>query len=71
MKHWYTNNRDEPYYRLSEKSQIQKTTYMGVSTVALWIKNPTAAAWVTARPLGLIPHPVKWVKVSGIAASAV
>lgn len=32
----------------------------GVSAVAWWVKDPTAAAQVTARGPGSIPGPVQW-----------
>ena len=34
--------------------------------MAQWVKNPTAATWVTGS-VGLIPRPGQWVKGSGIA----
>ena len=39
--------------------------------MAQWVKNPTVVAWVAVEVQGLIPGPVKWVKVSRVAAAAV
>ena len=37
--------------------------------MAQWVKNLTAAVWVTCRDVGFIPRPVQGVKGSGIAVA--
>ena len=43
---------------------------LGVPTVVQWVKNLTAAVWVTAEVQGLLSGPARWVKGSGVAAAA-
>ena len=38
--------------------------------MAQWVKNLTAAAWVTCRGAALISHPAQWGKGSGVATAA-
>ena len=44
-----------------------KTTTLGVPTMVQWVKNLTAAAWVSAEVFGYDPRPVQWVKGSSVA----
>ena len=43
----------------------------GVPAVVQWVKNPTAAAWVTAEAWVCSPALAQWVKGSGVATAVV
>ena len=45
--------------------------YKGASNVAEWVKNLTAAAWVTVEAWMRPPSPAQWVKKSSIATAVV
>ena len=47
----------------------QKKEFDGVSAVAQWVKNPTAAGSGRCRSSGLIPSLEQWVKGPGFAAA--
>ena len=46
----------------------QNFAFTGVPAAAQWVKNLTAAAWVTVEVWVRFPHPVQWVKGSGTGA---